>query len=414
MLRFCCMLLLVSLCHVVASQEMELFNDFSECANQDTCSTQSAAVSLLQLRAHETWSLFHAEKTDEKTEETTDSNSIVALETENTLNVSANSTLNATADSSLNATVNDALNTTLLDDVNISVGYNFLKFSLAKEKMHWVWGTYHKTGCELARALLERMGGVMPHYHNFEKPVDFSNLPFRNWYYQPDMQVLHSLSNYRFVHFVRDPADLIVSAYRFHMLAAEEFLQKPMKTKWAWRDQFYGYLPELKSSVEEGEYIFRHNVPEEHQPLLRRLFYLVNQGKSLPEYYNSSSETDGVLVEAYRSWWQIDMMVDNYKATRMDEHALQVRMESVKSNFQDNMKCVLEFLSDARAFDTDFAMKRIDLLDTSKYGTAAAAEGDATHIAKNIDNEELFEVLKAVPFVEESRQKLSLAAVHEC
>jgi len=285
-----------------------------------------------------------------------------------------------------------------------------LQFSTEESGGYWVYGTYHKTGCELVRGMGEKLLGEMPEYKFFSKQSDFSYLPFENWYYQPDMTVLHSLPDYRFVHMIRDPADLIVSAYRFHILALEEFLQNPMNSERFWIDQFYGYLPELMKS----EYALRHNVPEEHQTLLRRFFDAVDAGKSLPEFYQLESEQDGVLIEAYRSWWQIDMMADNYEATSKDKRALQVRMEYIKDDFEVHMQCIFDFLGDDHSFDMNTAMELVDPLNIKKYGAAASAEHDASHIGMKVDNSELFEVLKKVPFVDEANQRLSKEALRAC
>jgi len=344
-----CMLLLLPMCGVAVAHGVELLNDFSECAQQDTCSTQPAALSLLQMNVQKppTRSKF----------------------------------------------------------IHLRDG---LKFSLPTS--YWIYGTYHKTGCELIRGMCERLTGSMPEWRGFDGEADFSHDPFTNWYYQPNITMIHGLPDYRFVHMIRDPADLIVSAYRFHTQPIEEFLQNPMNDMRFFTDQFYGYLPELMQS----EYALRHNVPEAHQPLLHRFFEAVDAGKSLPEFYEVESEEDGVVIEAYRSWWQVDTMAENYEATCNDKNTLQVRMENIKDEFEVHMSCIFDFLNDAHSFDVNTAMSLVDPLNIKKYGAAASAEHDKAHIAKNIDNRELFEALKTVPFIDETNERLSKEAVRAC
>jgi len=275
---------------------------------------------------------------------------------------------------------------------------------------YWVWGTYHRTGSEFVRQLCKKLNyHSRPKFRFFGSEKDFDFHPWRNWYYQPNMEVLHSLPDYRFVHTIRDPADLIVSAYQFHLMGIDEFLQKPMIDRWG--KEFYGYLPELKRS----EYTLRHNVPKEHQPLLQRLFQAVDDGKSLPEFYKSESQVDGVVAEAYRSWWQIDMMQDNYNATRSDSKALQVRMDDMKERFEEKVGCIFDFLNEAHPFEIPWAMEKVDQMDFQKHGAKALPEHD-TRLVTCADNTEVLKMVvwETVPYISDAVEELSKEAIRQC
>merc|ERR1719265_1429502 len=90
----------------------------------------------------------------------------------------------------------------------------------AMSEIIWVFGTYHKTGCELTRAFLTLLGGP-PVHNNWvsahdKSPDIFSSKPFSNWFPNPELSIITALPRYRHVHMIRMPLNVIVSAYRYH------------------------------------------------------------------------------------------------------------------------------------------------------------------------------------------------------
>lgn len=99
----------------------------------------------------------------------------------------------------------------------------------------WFFGAYHKTGCVL---ILKLLGSLSPFGYvrlqgRFESPPrSLASRPFEHYWFSPDataLEVLPKSLDYRFAHFARDPAELIVSAYRYHLVAkaGERWLDMP-------------------------------------------------------------------------------------------------------------------------------------------------------------------------------------------
>ena len=178
-----------------------------------------------------------------------------------------------------------------------------------------------------------------------------------------------------------------------------------MKDPRFWMNQFYGYLPELMRTTVMGNPL-KTQVPDEHRPLLRSLFEAVHGNLTLPEFYKTQvypNETNAVLVEGYRAWWQIDMMVENYESTKNEEKTLQIRLESIKDDFEGNMRCILGFLKESYPFNVDLALEKL----------APLADHDAG-VTEETDNGEFFEALKTLPWLEGATQRLSAPALRSC
>merc|ERR1719469_1784040 len=104
----------------------------------------------------------------------------------------------------------------------------------------FIFGAYHKTGCELAVSIMANLR----HDHNTDDinlvgdAIDqehnkiFLAGKWDNFYYEPRLGILNLLPDFRLVHMVRDPVEIIVSAYRFHAQCppGEPFLLLPLST----------------------------------------------------------------------------------------------------------------------------------------------------------------------------------------
>lgn len=295
-------------------------------------------------------------------------------------------------------------------------------FSIAP--LVWLFGSYHKTGCQLALSLCWILGGhpakninteiFLGHHNNL-----FDTHAFSDWYFEPNIDLILNVPHYRFVHMIRMPKEQIVSAYRYHchiQAKTEEFLQLPMNQGWCEHRHDcpqtytrYGILPKLMNDKSE----FQRVVAPEHRQLLHRLFEAVAAGKTLPQFYREATEHDGVIIEAYRSYATLRMMAHNYEGTRNDDRTLQLRMENIKSDFPKTMQCMFTFLSNSHKFDTRKALKLSAPLDVDKFGKKAALKAQPWHIDQE-DNTELYKTLIGISFVREIHVTLSKPAYKEC
>lgn len=293
----------------------------------------------------------------------------------------------------------------------------------------WVFGSYHKTGCQLTLGICWVLGGNAA--NNIEKSLYgddgdhtgplFNNLAWSNWFFEPNLDVITKAGQYRFVHMIRMPAAAIVSAYRYHchiQLDTEDWLKQPMH----WPDEWcmfrgdcpetftrYGILPKLKADPQ----LFQSVVQKEHQSLMQRFFEAVHDNKTLPEYYSSVPPTEGVIVEIYRSFTTLNMMSDNYERTRNDDNTVQVRMENIKDNFHGAMRCMFNFLARSHNLDVEWLTKRVDPLDVEKHGGDASIAAQPWHVNHD-DNSQLFTALHRAQFVQEKIEILSRPAKNEC
>ena len=101
----------------------------------------------------------------------------------------------------------------------------------------WLFVVYHKTGCVFTFKLLKHFDHDLDWY-----PQDRKNAhPWEDMYlvqnmlYSPNLaSTLQQLEangrSYRIVHMIRDPKELVVSAYRFHYRAPEMWTHLPVNS----------------------------------------------------------------------------------------------------------------------------------------------------------------------------------------
>ncbi|KAH8082901.1 hypothetical protein JL720_8409 [Aureococcus anophagefferens] len=221
----------------------------------------------------------------------------------------------------------------------------------------WLLGAYHKTGCILAIKLLNLLSGG---YVRVQGPLpaplpSLDARPFRHYWFSPNASSLATLPDdvdYRFVHFARDPAELAVSAYRYHGAAAagERWLDVRADARRAPpRDAF--------------ELAHVRDVPG-------RLAAAGSTGSRRPSRPSSGGATwrrvlaardpaAGATLEAFRAAGEIDKMVVNAGLLAADPRALTVRMSGFHRNFAAAAACVVAFLAPVRpGFDAEAHAKR--------------------------------------------------------
>jgi len=274
-----------------------------------------------------------------------------------------------------------------------------------------VFGSYHKTGTELVLTMIREFtgkpGGAYWNCAALGKghPWVFTKDFMTNYYFNPAVPIIRVLPHYRFVHFIRDPLNLVVSAYRYHAAGMEKWLFTPVRraNNAGWLHKHRAYMHELEEP----------NVVHPFRHVLGRFRKAVEQGASLYDYYQAAEEEEGVVVEAFRSWPEIQMLLANYNLTRKDPQTLQVRMESVQADYHGTMKCMFKFLRDAMPLDVKQALKTVEPLDVAKHPQNAG--GGADHVTRGrYDNSKLLKVLQGIQPLREAERRLAKPAVCEC
>lgn len=269
------------------------------------------------------------------------------------------------------------------------------KFKQYEGQTVFIFGAYHKTGCELAVNVMARLR----HDHNtddinlvgdaLEQEHTKVFLPGKwdNFYYEPRLGILNLLPDFRLVHMVRDPVEIVVSAYRFHAQCppGEPWLLEPMATMYD--------LEHMKLKLLQW-----------NRNLLKKVKRAVNKNVSLCELYQQDdiSEQEGVVIESFRSQRELELIAGNYAKTARNPRVLQVPMESILADFSGTMDCIFSFLGEFRAVDKSDSLDKIKQLDISK-----APEIDPTHVTHGkYDNAEIVKTVSAMPHVVASREAL--------
>mmetsp|Transcript_63334 Transcript_63334/g.151096 ORF Transcript_63334/g.151096 Transcript_63334/m.151096 type:complete len:397 (-) Transcript_63334:176-1366(-) len=284
--------------------------------------------------------------------------------------------------------------------------YHYLQNS---KDMVWIFGAYHKTGTELCLSIIHAFHGNNSVYwttvemHHQSKAL-FRPEPFHNFYFNPNMDVIRAAARHRLVHFVRDPVNIVTSAYRYHMQALEKWLLLPVKK--ATQDRVVAHNVQLL--LKWGPCLSAGQ-----KQALHRYKQSVDGGMTLVEYYQSVPEEEGVIVEALRSWPEIELLLSNYNATRHDSNILQMYMESIQASYPKAMRCMFEFLQESAELDIKGALRKVLPLDVSKHPDQAG--GGAGHVTVGkFNNTLLTDVLLKVEHMKNARRVLRLPAARQC
>lgn len=304
----------------------------------------------------------------------------------------------------------------------------------------WVFGAYHKTGVELSLGICETLSGGNlttilgkrvvkltsqgegePLGYKIERQLSdsFNNRAFGNWFFEPRVGIIKQIPNYRFVHMIRNPSQMVVSAYHWHLAPQHEpWLKFPMKKHFCYEEEMclkpfsrYGFLPAILYNPAK----FNELVLPEHNDILIRYNASVQANRTLPGFYRRASRHDGIIIEAYREMWTLNLMVDNYLQSRQDERSVHVRMEHILNDFNSTMGCMFSFLQNSYPFNDKWAMMKVAKFDVSMYGSSASVN-NPDHISSMPQNqtEELLRILDTVPWVPKARQQLWLPAINDC
>lgn len=142
----------------------------------------------------------------------------------------------------------------------------------------------------------------------------------------------HSLTNinnvetpYAGVHFIRDPRDIIVSGYLYHMRCTEA---------WCTNTDFSLDIPVLFPRVPASQ---------AHRPENWKRNYLLSLGnQSYQQNLHNRTDSDGLLYEMkHYGAWTINSMLDwNYNNTRVKE----IRFETLMNNYNDTFMMIFTHL----------------------------------------------------------------------
>ena len=146
-----------------------------------------------------------------------------------------------------------------------------------------------------------------------------------------------------FIHMVRDPVAMCVSAYQYHLLATEPWLQQPYKDL---------------------------------------------QGHTLQHYYHNTSRADGVRFECKRLMNEIVEEALVFNATKVRAGTLTFFFESFSADFDGTMRQMFEFLDSGAAVEQ--LVKQASQYDLSRHGAE-----DERHVSTSQEKPALREMLFA-------------------
>jgi len=246
----------------------------------------------------------------------------------------------------------------------------------SKKGMAFVY--YHKTGCEFSKGLarilrdagavdydkeayLERNESVIQ-YENGNSHLSHLSFLRRATLDVDELKIISNPGSFfplpavaRIVNFYRDPISLILSGYRYHGLGTE-----------GWE-----HVKGTCCFIDEKA--------------LNAIFKRCHYDCSYVELLSSTSEKDGVIMEALMERWNIQAMQNNMKWWSGNPQVLHVSMEHLATDFNATVSCILRFLD----LDGEI-LGAAQELDTSSCDSTKDEEkcqhATSTH---HYDNEEL-------------------------
>eukprot|EP01039_Chlorochromonas_danica_P009421 gene9423-10408_t len=253
-----------------------------------------------------------------------------------------------------------------------------------------LWGTHHKTGTFLAKKLFAKVCSRMQWCCLFHVTRDSVHAVRSSLHLEPVNALGHNqwiwhpselnITNYRFIHFYRDPFRKVVSGYRYHADGTEAWTQKPLAYNQVC--QRAAHLQAIKSddqnqlvdrkavfefcesvhlcetccrreheaetklrahAIEEGVKTFRYRGINEYNFLCANLG-AVNQ--SIQHTLKHAEEKQGVVVEAALEYYEILRMATLYNQTIRDPHTLNLDLDYFTENFDEGTWRILHHLKD--------------------------------------------------------------------
>mmetsp|Transcript_57397 Transcript_57397/g.136429 ORF Transcript_57397/g.136429 Transcript_57397/m.136429 type:complete len:431 (+) Transcript_57397:103-1395(+) len=274
----------------------------------------------------------------------------------------------------------------------------------------WVFSAYHKTGTALSWKILHGMKQDSSPLNKVHATICdggrriFHNDEWSNAYDWPVIDVVRVLPNYRLVHFIRDPVNLIMSAFRYHQSGIENWSFTKNLLQAARKELAFDSLLALQQLRKDFHLTSKQKLALSHFRKAAR------HGMSLVDFYRSAPEHQGVTVEAFRSWPMLVLLMHNYELTRQDPNSLQMRMESQQKDFEASMRCMFSFLGESRQINLQEALAIVAPLDVTKHPQLARKH--LTH--GRYDNSKLQSVLENMAPIMAARRKMHEPALREC
>lgn len=144
-----------------------------------------------------------------------------------------------------------------------------------------------------------------------------------------------------FVHSVRDPVEMCVSAYQYHLLGAEPWLVQPMRDL---------------------------------------------NGSTLQQHYQRLSPADGVRFECMRMVLELVETALVYNATRNLDNALTVHLEDFSRDYDGTMRRLFTFLRSGSRVESLVKL-------AAPYDLARAPAGDTRHVSSSSSKQALRDLL---------------------
>ena len=221
-------------------------------------------------------------------------------------------------------------------------------------------GTHHKTGTVLLSKLFRLASKFMgvprlrevqvtnrtqcAHYFHEKQPAvclveHMSARDLHAWAWKP---------NVPFIHAVRDPLEMCVSAYQYHLLGAEPWLNQPLRDL---------------------------------------------NGSSLQQYYNAIGPKQAVAFECKRMMFELVETTLIYNATKTRPRTLTVRLEDFGASFDDTVRGMFQFLGTSPSH-TDQLVNA-----SAAYDLKRTPALDARHVSSTVDKSTLRNMVMSDPLV---------------
>jgi len=159
------------------------------------------------------------------------------------------------------------------------------------------------------------------------------------------------------IHWIREPFDLIISAYRYHMQSPENW---------------------------EHHTSTCHGCNEEEW---QDIFGICNYSCTYTELLRQAPSEKGVMIEAWNERGQINRMVNNFFAWSSNARVLHMSLSHLASDYERSMSCINHFLG-GRGLDAN-SLHALNLLK--------ASPNDAHTTAGKYNNTMIRSLLEAVP-----------------
>eukprot|EP00747_Dinoflagellata_sp_TGD_P083109 gnl/TRDRNA2_/TRDRNA2_161971_c0_seq4.p1 gnl/TRDRNA2_/TRDRNA2_161971_c0~~gnl/TRDRNA2_/TRDRNA2_161971_c0_seq4.p1 ORF type:complete len:300 (+),score=34.22 gnl/TRDRNA2_/TRDRNA2_161971_c0_seq4:61-960(+) len=172
-------------------------------------------------------------------------------------------------------------------------------------------------------------------------------------------------SRIRMIHWYRDPAAMIVSAYRYHTSNQSMY-------------------------DEQGWNIFPCTCHYCDEAVLAAMFKICKYSCTYFELLGSMNEKDGVLTEASSRVTLMRHMAMNLLRWAPHSNVLHLSVEQVRFNFNATMKCMMRFMGIRMGARQDLLLEDLQELDQSRLG----AQSELHSTSGKHDNTYLRQVLE--------------------